>query len=138
MKAGCKLRKKIRSIQTFASSPDQDPQFPKGVEQRGKGIGFTFTFPAVNQSTLTVCSTTPDTCYGSFWRGLSFGNRKRGQHMVSQANSDVPDCASVEAPELYAFRRESNDRFPGGFSPFLLSSPFSDTAVNTPTSVGTV
>ena len=138
-KTSCKLRKKFRSMQTFACSPDQDPKFLKGVEQRGKGIGFTFTLPTATHSSLTVCSTTPETCYGFFWRGLLSGNRKGSRHMVAQANSGMVDSVMVDpGQELCAIRRESGDSFPGGLSPFLLSSPFSDTAVNTPTSMGTV
>ena len=138
-KASCKLRKRIRSMQTFACSPDQDSQSLKGVEQRGKGIGFTFTVPTATHSSLTVCSTTPETCYGFFWRGLPFGNRKGKRHMIAQASSGMVDSVMVDpVQELCAFRRESGDSFPGGLSPFILSSPFSDTAVNTPTSVGTL
>ncbi|KAJ7189568.1 hypothetical protein GGX14DRAFT_609050 [Mycena pura] len=70
-----KLRKLRRPLSTpFLSKPILD--LPSGVEQIGKGIGFTYKMPAASQSKASICTASASSAAGRLLRnGLGLGKR---------------------------------------------------------------
>ncbi|KAG6879157.1 hypothetical protein C0992_004753 [Termitomyces sp. T32_za158] len=63
-----KLRKLGRSTMSLSRPPVLD--LPEGIKQIGGGIGFKYDVPVASRSRVSLCTNTPQTCYGFFNRRL--------------------------------------------------------------------
>ena len=141
-KAANKMSKNTRSMNPLVLSPTQQCQLdlPKGIERRGKGIGFTFSVPTATHSNVSVCTTTADTCHGFFRRSATVGLRKDDHQAQNRESHTVREIGSWDSVIQYevgclTFAREpyKDSSYPGTF-PMSSLSPSSGTAVNRPTS----
>jgi hypothetical protein len=140
-----RLDKKIRSVHDLSvSGAERSGQdLPMGIEQRGKGIGFTFMVPAANHSNISICTTTPEACHGFFRRGFSLGPRKDNQQGI-QGNRITRKFGfwnygikGEERQSSFVPRQSYDNPLGPGLSTVFFSSPSSETAVDSSTSVTT-
>lgn len=70
--------------------PELDLDLPKGITQKGRGIGFTYALNTAARSNTSICSTTPRACHSISLRRLfaSFG-RKKKQQMILPFESPI-------------------------------------------------
>ncbi|KAJ6631467.1 hypothetical protein B0H10DRAFT_495560 [Mycena sp. CBHHK59/15] len=126
-----KLRKLRRPLSTplIGKRPETIADLPKGVEQIGKGIGFTYKAPVASHSKPSICSTAPSSSVvGKLLRG--------GLGLLRQAKSQ-PKFATWAAGPEYRTRNGPPARIftSPSIVPVTLNSPVSECGPLTPDSI---
>ncbi|KAJ7647786.1 hypothetical protein FB45DRAFT_208820 [Roridomyces roridus] len=89
---GRKLRKLRRPLSTTFMSKVSEPipDLPSGLEQIGKGIGFTYKIPVASHSKASICSPAERSFAGRLFRsGLGLLRKAKSQQFSSAAGSGI-------------------------------------------------
>ncbi len=127
-----KLRKKLLHSNSHATlKTPEHLNLPKGIEQIGHGIGFTYSIPAAMISKASICSTTPRNCHSipPFGLGLKKTGGKIAENVIKASMQAVVHPQHSESQLIAADRSPYFEQI---FSPTSTDSPLSEAGPLTP------
>ncbi|KAJ7287046.1 hypothetical protein C8J57DRAFT_1495527 [Mycena rebaudengoi] len=131
-----KLRKLRRPISTplLRKRPDPIPNLPQGLEQIGKGIGYTYKVPPTSCTKASICTTGNGSAAGRLFRG-GFGLLRRAKsypRLPSSHNGDHQCPHGAQSPPTTIL---ISPNLTAAVPPTGMNSPVSDSGPLTPDSI---